>query len=254
MTHESTSRTVQAVQITLDVIEVLRERKGAGVTELAEALDHSKGTIHGHLTTLLGNGYLVKEGSTYYLSLRYFELANVARDRISIYSAVEDELDDLAEECGELAQFAVEEHGKAVYLYKTGGEKAVQTASSVGTREYMHCIALGKAMLSRMPEDRIDEIVDRYGLPSFTDETITDREDLHEELATISERGYAFDYEERIDGLRCVAAPVQNGADVLGAVSVSGPSRRMDGDFYRESLPQMVTRSANVIEINSQFA
>jgi len=254
MTERGSSRTVRAVQIALDILGALKERDGAGVTELAEALDHSKGTVHSHLVTLLENGYIVKEDREYYLSLRYLDLANVAKSRLGIDDIVKEELEDLAQECGELAQFAVEEHGKAIYLHKVEGERAVQTASSVGTHEYMHCIALGKAMLSQMTRSRVDDIIDRHGLLSFTDETVTDRETLHEELATIRERGYAFDYEERIEGLRCVAAPVRNDGEFLGAVSVSGPTRRMDGDFFTEEVPNMVTRSANVIEINSQFS
>lgn len=254
MAEKRSSRTVQAVQITLDILGVLKERNGVGITELAEELGLSKGTVHGHIATLLENGYVVKQDSKYHLSLRYLNLANVARDRLGIYGVVEDELGELAAESGELAQFAVEEHGKAVYLHKTGGEKAVQTASSVGAREYMHAIALGKAMLSQVPVDRVDRIVDRHGLPSFTDGTITDRDELHEELEAVRERGYAFDCEERIEGLRCVAAPVQSNDEVLGAVSISGPSRRMDGDRYRETIPELVTRSANVIEINIQFS
>lgn len=248
------SRTVQAVQISLDIIEVLKERDGVGVTDIATELGYAKGTVHSHLATLLENGYIVKQDDEYHLSLRYLDLANVAKGRLGIYEAVTDELDELAEESGELAQFAVEEHGKAIYLYKSGSERAVRTASSVGTHEYMHCIALGKAMLSQMSERRVDEIVDRHGLPSFTDETITDREKLREELETAREQGYAIDYEERIEGLRCVAAPVRRGNDVLGAVSVSGPSGRMSGDFFREEAPKMVTRSANVIEINVRFS
>lgn len=253
MTSTQGTRTVRAVQITLDILAVLKERDGIGVTDIATQLGYSKGTVHSHLATLLENGFVVNEDGEYHLSLRYLDLAKVARDRLGIYDAVTDELDELAEESGELAQFAVEEHGKAIYLYKSGSERAVQTASSVGTHEYMHCIALGKAMLSQMPEERVDEIVEMHGLPAFTDETITDRAALDEELATVREQGYAVDFEERIEGLRCIAAPVQK-EDVLGAVSVSGPSRRMAGDFFREEVPDMVTRSANVIEINVRFS
>lgn len=254
MTTESSSRTVQAVRISLDIIDLLAERDGARITDLAEELEYSKGTIHGHLATLLENKYIIQKDDEYHLSLRYLTLARVAKDRVGVFDIVEDELDSLAEESGELAQFAVEEHGKAVYLYKSGGDNAVQTASSVGKQEYMHGISLGKAMLSKMPRSRVDEIIDEYGMPAFTAQTITDRGELYEELATIRERGYAFDHEERIDGLRCVAAPVRPNEGVLGAVSISGPSRRMEGKFYEEEVPEMVTRSANVIEINAKFA
>lgn len=254
MVRHGEARKVQAVQNSLDIIETLRERSEAGVTELASELDLSKGTVHSHLTTLLENEYVVRDDDTYRLSLKVLELSQSVKDELKEYDVVTQELDDLAEESGELAQFATTEHGKAVYLYKARGENAVQTASSPGKREYLHCISLGKAMLAYMSEDRVDEILAQYGLPEYTEHTITTRGELMEELEAIRDRGYAFDEEERIEGIRCVAAPVRANGDIFGAVSISGPSTRMEGKRYREELPNMVTRSANVIEINSKFA
>lgn len=254
MARESGPRTVQAVQITLDIVDALQDRDGAGVTELAEGLGYSKATVHSHLATLLKNDFIVKRDGKYRLGLRFIELGRDVEDRIRGFDVITTELDDLAAESNELAQFGTYEHGKVVYLYKASGENAVQTASDVGTREYMHCISLGKAMLSQLPEAQVDEIVDRYGLPSMTENTITTRSKLKAELEEIRERGYAYDEEEKIEGLRCVAAPVELDGDLLGAVSVSGPSSRMQGAPYREQLPDMVTRSVNVIEINAKYS
>ncbi len=255
MAKTTKPRTIQAVGITLEIIDYLHEHDRARITEIAHELGRSKGTIHCHLATLLEKEHVVKNGETYQLGLRYLELSEGVKDRLGIYDAVTDELADLAEQSDELVQFATEEHGRAVYLYKNGSERAVQTASSIGKREYLHCISLGKAILAHYPRERVEEIIDRHGLPEYTSQTITDRDELFEELETIRERGYAFDDEEKIEGLRCIAAPVKAGKnEVFGAVSVSGPSSRMTGDRYREELPNMVTRSANVIGINAKFS
>lgn len=247
-------RTVQSVEITLDIIEYLREQGGAGITEIAEALGRSKGTVHGHIATLVDYEHVVKQDGKYHLSLYYLDLGEAVKSRLNVYDVVHEELADLANATGEVAQFAVEEHGRAVYIHKTGGENAVQTASSPGKREYMHCTSLGKAMLAHIPDERVDEIIDRHGLPGYTANTITTREELSEELATIRERGYARDREELIEGIRCVACPVMRNEEVLGAISVSGPARRIEGEFYESELPSMVQRSANVVEINAQFS
>ncbi|MFO7926479.1 MAG: IclR family transcriptional regulator [Halobacteriota archaeon] len=254
MPEQTKPRTVEAVQTTLDIIGVLQNRESAGVTELASELGRSKGTIHSHLATLLENEYIAKRDDCYRLSLRYLELGETMKERISGYDIVASELDALAEKSGELAQFATHEHGQVVYLYKTSGENAVQTASSIGKREYMHRVSLGKAMLASMPDDRVDEIVETHGLPTSTENTISTLEELHEDLATIRDRGYAFDEEEKIKGVRCAAVPIKSNGEIFGAISVSGPSTRMEGEWYREELPNMLTRSANVIEINTKFA
>lgn len=255
MSKKAAPRTVDAVQTSLDIIELLLERESAGVTEIADELGRSKGTVHSHLSTLLQNEYLTKDEDGYRLSLRYLQLGETVKRRLGFYDVVKAELDDLAEESGELAQFATEEHGQAVYLYKAKGAKAVESASSLGRREYLHCISLGKAILAHLPEERVEEIVDRYGLPQYTPQTITSRERLFEELEEIREQGYAVDDEEKISGLRCAAAPVMKSSDeVLGAVSVSGPSGRMVGERFEEEIPKMVKRSANVMEINSKYS
>lgn len=255
MSQHGGSRKVQAVQTTCDIINELRETGGAGVTELADKLGISKGAVHSHLATLMDNEYVVKDGDTYMLSLRYLDLAETVKDRLGMYDVVVEELEELAVASDELAQFATEEHGRAVYLYKAEGKKAVQTASSVGKREYLHCLALGKAILAHLPRERVEQIVDEHGLPRQTANTITDRDELFEELATIRERGYAIDDEEKIKGLRCVAAPVKDiDEEVLGAVSISGPASRMQGEQFDTEIPEMVNRSTNVIEINAKFS
>lgn len=255
MQRSEDGRTVQAVQTTCEIVDLLRERGRAGVTELANELDLSKGTVHCQLATLAQNEFVVKRDNDYQLSLRYLDFGEHIKERLGIYDVVQEEVNDLAKATNELAQFATEEYGRAVYVYKASGQNAVQTASNVGMREYLHCISLGKAMLAHFPESQVKEIVEYHGLPTFTDNTITDQDDLLDELADTRERGYAIDRGEKIEGLRCIAAPVTESTEkILGAVSVSGPSRRMEGAWFDEELPQQVRRSANVIEINAQFS
>lgn len=250
---ESTTGPLHSVDITCSVIAALKEDT-ARVTELADRLDRSKSTVHDHLKTLERNDLVVKEGEEYRLSIRILDIAEHVRNQIGNYEIIRDELDDLAEETGENAQFAIEEHGGVGYFYKTRGNQGVQTVSSVGTFQPMHSTALGKAILANLPEDRVHEILDRHGLSSMTENTITDRENLFEELEQVREQGYAVDDEENVLGLRCVSAPVVGGDVIFGAVSVSGPSSRFSGDRLSEELPEKVKRTANVIELNSQYS
>lgn len=244
---------IHAVRITCTLIEELQERNGAGVTELANRLDHSKSTIFSHLRTLEDEGLVVQDGSQYRLSLRFLDVASHVRDQFPNYEIIGTELESLADETGEVAQFGIEEHGRASYLYKATGSDGVETASSVGTQQPIHSTALGKAILADMSEDRVREIIDQNGLPPKTEHTITDPGELFETLDEIQERGYAIDNEENVGGLRCIAAPVLADSEPIGAVSVSGPSSRFSGEFFTEKLPAMVTSTMNVIELNSKF-
>jgi DNA-binding IclR family transcriptional regulator len=245
-------RQVQAVRRSCKILEKLRERDGAGVTELAMELGCSKATVYSHLNTLVDEEFVDKRDNVYEVSLRFVDFGEYAKNGVDIYDIVTEEVERLAEETGEVAQFMVEEHGRGVYLHKTRGENAIQTASYTGTRKDLHCTALGKAILSKLPRERVEEIIEQQGLTAYTLNTITSREGLFAELETIREQSVAFDDEEVLEGLRCVAAPVDHpDGDIQGAISISGPTTRFRGDRFREELPEYVRGAANVIEVNA---
>lgn len=245
-------RRVKAVQTTARVLEALRELDGAGVTELATHLGVAKATVHSHLATLVDNEFVVKRGDEYCVSLRFVDFGEYAKTSVDIYEITKTEVDRLAEETGEVAQFMVEEHGKGVYLHKVSGQNAIQTASYTGNRKDLHCTALGKAILSQLPKARVDEIIDKTGLPRRTANTVSTREELFDELAEIREENVSFDDEEILQGLRCVAAPIHHSnSEIQGAISISGPTSRFKGDQFRVELPEIVRGAANVIEVNA---
>ena len=246
--------TVDATETTFRILEMLKELDGAGVTELATRLDIPKSTVHNHLVTLRENEYVVKDGTTYRVGLQFLELGEHTRNRMKIYDVARPEVEALAEETGELANLLVEEYGLGVYLCRARGEQAVRVDTYAGMRVHLHCTGLGKAMLAHMPDERVDEILDRRGLEPRTEATITDAETLREDLAAIRERGYAVDHGERLSGLRCIAAPITDESNrAVGAVSVSGPSSRIKGDRLEE-VPELVMSAANVIELNMSYS
>jgi DNA-binding IclR family transcriptional regulator len=248
-------RRVKAVDTACDVLEALAELSGAGVSEVAEHTGYSKAAVHSHLATLVDNEFVIKRGETYSVGLRFVDFGEHAKTDVEIYELAKQEVDRLAEETGEVAQFMVEEHGRGVYLHKSRGEAAIQTASYIGNRKDLHCTALGKAILSQLPRERVEAIVQQRGMPAHTDNTITTREALFEELETIREENVAFDDEEVLCGLRCVAAPiVYAGGDVQGAISVSGPTSRLKSGRFRDELAEQVQGAANVIEVNASQA
>ena len=247
------SAPIQATERSLAIIEEIKRRNGAGVTELANHFGFSKSTVHDHLTTLVQTKYLYQEGDEYNIGLRFLSLGGYAREQRELFEIAKSEIDDLADETGESAKFVVEEYGRGVYLYQSRGEKAVRTDSHVGTRVYLHSCGVGKAILAHLPDERVEAIIGEYGLPGWTKYTITEETALYEELERIKERGVAIDNEERIRGLRCVAAPVIKDDEVLGSISVSGPTKRFNDESVIDELAGLVQDTSRVIEINATY-
>ena len=251
----NTANTIGALGTSLQILEALKERGSAGVTELANELKLPKSTVYSHLRTLREHEYVVREGEEYCISLKFLSLGEHTRDRMPIFEVARPEVEGLAEQTGELANLLVEEHGQGVYLFRSKGEQAVSLDTHAGMRVKLHCTSLGKAILAYLPEERVDEIIDRWGLPAQTATTITTREELEEELTAIRERGYAHDKGERLSGLRCVAAPIKNSdGHAIGAVSVAGPTSRMKGERFESEIPELVMSAANVIELNLTYS
>jgi IclR family KDG regulon transcriptional repressor len=236
-------------------MDILRDRGGAGVTEISEELDFSKSAVHGHLATLKDEGVVVKNGYTYSLSLRFLDIAEYVKNEVAKHDIVKDEVNDLADDTGEVVHFGTKEEGRVVYISKACGDNAVETASQIGKRMPMHSTSLGKAILAELSLEQVDQIIEQHGLPGRTEATITHAERLHEELEETQHRGYSIDDEENIPGVRCIgmaiAAPE---SDVLGALSVSGPSQRMTDERIENKLSGKIAQAANVIEVNSMYS
>lgn len=247
--------TVKSSEKTLEILENIRDLGEVGVTELADEIGMSKATVHHHLSTLEDKEYIVKSGSKYRIGLRMLEMGEHARQQTGVFDIAKSEVDDLANRTGEIANLMVEEHGKGVYVYIAAGDQAVNLDTDEGTRQYLHTSALGKAILATMPPERFESVIERHGLPPQTENTVTDRATLEAELDEIRDRGVAFDGQERAEGIRCVAAPItDNRGELIGAVSVSGPSTRMRDDRFHNEIPEVVQDTATVIGINVSYS
>lgn len=244
---------VRTTEKSLKLIERLRESDGARIRDLEGFNGMSKGAIHNHLSTLREHGYVVKEGGKYRLSLQFLTMGGHIRSRNALYGFGRPKANQLAADTGMLVNLVTEEEGKGVYLYQARGDYAVNLDTHVGYRIKLHYTAVGKAILAYLPRDEIDAIIDKWGLPKATENTITERPALMEELETIREQGYATDHEERTEGLACIAAPVRLDDDILGAISISAPTQRLGSGGFDEEIVGEVESTANELALDLKY-
>lgn len=247
--------TIKSIETSFAIVTELKERDGARVTEIADATGLSKSSVYKHLLTLLNHDFVVKEGDTYRLGLRFLDIGGYVRDQKPGATMIKLKLRELADRVEESAQFAVEEHGRAIVLYREVSHQGVFSKGRVGKRFYMHQTAAGKAILSQFSDERVREVIDRHGLQKSTQHTISDEAALFEELQDVRERGVALNREESTEGLRSVGVPVM-GTDggVLGAFAVAGPTHRMQGEKFETEIPDLVRSIVNELELNLAYA
>jgi DNA-binding IclR family transcriptional regulator len=247
-------RLLQTVTRVFNIISALQRLDGAGVTQLATELDMAKSSVYNYLRTMEEHRFVVRREGIYRLSYRFLHLGEYVRGCTPVYVHGTDELDKLAHETGRFAHLSTEQHGLGVDLYKAKGQEAIGTRyqrSKFQHPDYLHFSATGKAILAHLPPERVEWIIDEYGLVKRTAATITEPETLFEELDQIREQGYAVNREEEIEGIRAVGAPILTpSGDVLGSVSISGPAHRMRSPEYEADMITAITDTANRIQVN----
>lgn len=240
---------VKATATSARITEALIELEGATVTELDGYLPLSKSSIHNHLETLETLGFVVRDGWTYRVSLRFLQIGGVARRQHPLYEAGLPTIRSLANSSGLVASLVGVERSEAVCLYSAIGEKAEAAAVEAGDTLPFHCTAAGKALLAAMSSDRMDGLLSTGELDRKTEKTLTTRDALEREFRTVQSRGIAFDDEEWRTDLRGVADVVlDTEGDPLGAVYVTGPAELLSGKRFRQDIPGLVISSSSTIQ------
>jgi len=254
----TSSRQIKSIKTASEILREIQSQSEATLADLCENVDVAKSTLHTYLQTLAAEGFIHKSDGAYRLGLRFIPLGESVRNRVDLYQIGKEEAERLAEETGEWVHLTVAYRNREVTLYEHNGGETVAMDYQRRTREspqYLHCTATGKALLAHFDEARVAETLATEELVQQTEKTITDPDELHEELAEIRKRGYAINDEEEIRGMRSVGAPIQ-GVDgtVCGAISVTAPKMRLSGEYLCSDLPEFVMEAANIIEINLESA
>lgn len=210
-----------------------------------------------HLTTLKNHDIVVQDDQEYVLGPQLLAHGEYVRNHSDLYQASCNQVAKLARESGECGHLLTDYDGQLYALYERFGESAVGVKRHDQKREkpvdHLHCTAAGKAILAHKPPDVSREILDARDLRATAPNTVTDTDALFDEFEQIRERGYPVADEEQIPGIRPVGAPIDGpDGEVAGAIAVSGPTQRLEGDTFRDELPSMVTQAANICEVNFQ--
>jgi DNA-binding IclR family transcriptional regulator len=218
-----------------------REHSEWGVREVATKLKIAKSSAHDLMSSLAKLGFLNKtDDNRYRLGWRLVTLSETLLATTELRKESHPVMEDLATQYQETIHLAVLEDTQAVYVDKLEGRQAVRVElTSLGARLYAHCSALGKVLLANSDEDEVKRIIQTAGLPRFTEHTITREDALLQELAKIRKQGFAYDLEEILPDLCCVAAPIYNHkGQVIAAISMSIPAYRFrrSQTEYRDSI------------------
>ena len=241
---------VQSIERALDLLEYLaRSSTWAGISELSASTGQPVGTVHRLLQTLMARDYVVRDSRTrrYALGPAFRRLAGAGLQTPDWPTIATPQLREVVEISGETANLAVMEGNQAVYMAQAQPTRMVRMFTELGNRVPLHCTGCGKVLLAYQPESVISSTIAETGLSRYTETTITDPGQLQQELEMIRQQGYAVDHGEQEEGVCCLAVPVYGPKGrVVAAVSISGPSSRLDSRRLPTLLPHLKRISAAI--------
>ena len=247
MAEDRVVEPVQSVDRALTILEALARAGVAGVTEVASELDVHKSTAFRLMSTLECHDLVEQTGDRgkYRLGVGVLRLAGATTARLDVVQEARQICRRLAAATSETVNLAVLSGHSALYLDQVAGQSALQSHNWVGQHIPLHATSNGKILLSELDEERLQEVL--ASLPSYTDQTITRKAPLIQELAEVRERGYAVAVDELEQGLTAVAAPIRNAhGDIIASMSVSGASFRLRGETLEAAVRELIAAAAEV--------
>ncbi len=228
---------------TFSALEVVSmNAEPTSMAEIIRVTGMTKPTAHRVVKVLLDMGYLERDN----LDRGFIEGANLVglAHRVLAASAPRSLrhsiLQALSEQVGETCNYGVLTGGEVLYLDRVEAKWPLGLRFDAGSRVPAYCTAIGKLLLSALPDRERELLIDNMPRSSYTSKTITGKDELASALADIRRDGIGTDDQEFMSGVVCVAVPVRDGdGRVLGGIALSAPEARMTLNEILGFVPQM---------------
>jgi DNA-binding IclR family transcriptional regulator len=222
---------------------VARAGQPVAVAELTQRIGLPKATMHRLVEWFVAQGFFVRLAGRKQVAVGP-RLVGLAFDilRASWQAAPRRAaLEALANETGETCNIGTLDGTEIVYLDRVeAAHWPLRLHFDVGSRVPLHCSAIGKLFLAYLPERQRQGLLRGLALARRTERTITDRARLDGELARIRADGVAFDDQEFIAGVVCVAVPILDDKGAIrAAVALQGPEARLSIAAARGHVPRL---------------
>ena len=237
---------VESVVRALRIIEALAVSP-AGLSETARRVDLPKSSVARLLSTLEQVEAVERDadGRLYRLGPKVQRLSAAAGGPAQLAGFARPYLEDLTRRTGEAAGVSIPDGYAVHYVDQTESSHPVQIRDWTGELIPMHVVPSGLVVMAHWPAEQVERYLSR-DLERLTMNTITDPDQIRQRLTHIREQGYVWVYEEYVEGINSVAAPVleKNGI-ITAALHVHGPSYRFPGTKEPEDIGGAVAEAAS---------
>ncbi len=234
----------QAVDRAADLlVEVLKSEKPVTFSYLTNKSGLAKGTASRLISALERNGLLQRNKKG---EIETGITINQFASRISSVSRLVSKLQPLmrqiGNETGETVSLAISGNDSVENIAQIDAKYLLSSRNWVGQKVPFHASAAGKILLAFQEID-----ISKLKLEKLTNATITSKTELEKEILKVKQNNYALIIDELEIGLVAVSVPVKNEVgEVVAALSVSGPSTRLNQNKIKETISLLSKYSKNL--------
>jgi IclR family pca regulon transcriptional regulator len=216
------------------------------VADVARAIGSPRATARRAINTLEHMGYLSGDGRLFSLTPRVLQLASAYANSNQITTLLQPTCERLCAQFDADCSAAVFDGADVVRIAHATPARSLALVPGVGFRVPAYCSALGRALLSQVAPEQVEEILRGVDLQRRTAHTLTELPDVLREVANARKNGYALVDREAEDGFRSIAVPVRNArgntvaALNLGVRVETATAARMKQEF----LPQLLAAAS----------
>lgn len=224
-------------------------RQPLSMADIVRRTGLTKPTAH-RITTLLSEmGFIERDGarSGFIEGPRLIALALSTLSSAAPRSLRHAVLRSVSEATGETCNFGILAGSEVVYLDRVEAKWPLGLRFEAGSRVPAHCTAIGKLLLSQLPQRERRAVIAAMPLARYTRATLTEAGQLDEALEQIAQTRVGIDNQEFIDGVVCVSVPVMTDEGrVIGGIAVSAPEARVSLDQALSFVPIMREAAARL--------
>ena len=217
---------IRVIERAVDILQAFTfDDSELSLAEICEKVDLPKTTVFRIINTLEHQNFLDqnRQNGKYHLGYELIKLGEQAKNSNELSRIAYEYMLAASEASKQTCNLYVKEGDERLCIAQVTGSEYIRKHSYLGARHPLYCGA-GKLILAFERPQVVDEYLSNVALVKITENTITDKEKLKEELEKIRNCGYAISLGERDSISASVAVPVFDySKQLVAALTISGP-------------------------------
>lgn len=226
----------------LEIISLLAQvRRPLRVSTIAGLLSLPRTTVYRLIASLEQRGFVKRTDTqaTYFLSLKFLELAEIVRESLELRALALPFMEKLRDEVDLAVHLVVRDGDEAVYVEKVESNRPVRLFTRVGRRAPLHVTACPRILLASLSDAEIEDYISCTEMVKYTPTTVADSDTLRKSIQEIREKGYSIAWGELEPLTAAIAVPIRDyRREVVASLSLAGP----DWYFKSEDLSRFLSR------------